>query len=343
MDSLKSMMNNLSQDYDKREGSLFFDVLKPVSIEIDLLHHELELSLKRRFAKFATGKDLDLIADMQGVYRKKATYSQGTVTIIGEIGTDIEIGTKVASDTVMFTVIEHVTLINTTAKVKVRADIPGDIGNVPIGAINSFPITIEGLTEVKNEEAFFGGNDEESDESLRERYYLKIRHPATSGNEAHYKQWALEVNGVGNAKVFGLHQGPGTVKVVIVDNKMNSATSELIQATKKHIEEVRPVGANVTVESAKNKSMTITASIKITKDSDVEIVKNKYTEAIRSYFKQISFSVNYVSIAKLGSILLATDDVIDYTELKLNAGTSNIELTDIEIPLLADVQIEVVQ
>ncbi|MDO4302167.1 MAG: baseplate J/gp47 family protein [Clostridia bacterium] len=35
---------------------------------------------------------------------------------------------------------------------------------------------------------------------MRDRYYLRLQMPATSGNKAHYRLWALECNGVGGAK-----------------------------------------------------------------------------------------------------------------------------------------------
>ena len=56
---------------------------------------------------------------------------------------------------------------------------------------------------------------------MRARFYEKVRLPATSGNAYHYQQWALEVSGVGAAKVFPLDNGPGTVGILVVDNDMS--------------------------------------------------------------------------------------------------------------------------
>ena len=48
-------------------------------------------------------------------------------------------------------------------------------------------------------------------------------------------------------KVIPLWNGAGTVKIVIVDADNRPADSELISKVKEHIEENRPIGAEVTV------------------------------------------------------------------------------------------------
>lgn len=44
--------------------------------------------------------------------------------------------------------------------------------------------------------------------------------PPNGANGWQYRQWALSVAGVGDAKVVELSQGPGTVGVTIVDSNM---------------------------------------------------------------------------------------------------------------------------
>ena len=103
---------------------------------------------------------------------------------------------------------------------------------VPIGAVNRFPVTLPGLVSVTNEEAASGGFDEETDDELRERYFEKVSLPATSGSKYHYVMWAKEVSGVGDAKCLPLWNGNGTVKVVIINADKGAASSELISAVK---------------------------------------------------------------------------------------------------------------
>lgn len=65
--------------------------------------------------------------------------------------------------------------------------------------------------------------DQETDDELRARYYIKIQTPATSGNAYHYRLWSKEVSGVGDAKVYPLWNGNGTVKVLIIDSNKTGA------------------------------------------------------------------------------------------------------------------------
>ncbi len=53
---------------------------------------------------------------------------------------------------------------------------------------------------------------------------------ANGANGWQYRQWALSVAGVGDAKVVELAQGPGTVGVTIVDSNMAPASPEIVEA-----------------------------------------------------------------------------------------------------------------
>ena len=73
------------------------------------------------------------------------------------------------------------------------------------------------------------GREEEDDNSLRARYFTRVRREAVSANKQHYKQWAEEVDGVGRAKIFPLWNGDGTVKVVITNANLEPASDILIK------------------------------------------------------------------------------------------------------------------
>jgi len=201
---------------------------------------------------------------------------------------------------------------------------------------------IPNLANAKATDILNRGEDEESTEHLRNRYFIKVREPATSGNIYHYRRWVMEVPNVGGVKVFPLWNGNGTVKLAIVNSKMEVADTALINEVKKHIESVRPIGATVTVVSAKNKDITITAKISIIPGASITEITNNFKEKVKDFFKENAFKVNYVSIAKVGNILLDILNVLDYKDLKLNNSFANTVLTDEEIALLSDVNLEVV-
>ena len=123
---------------------------------------------------------------------------------------------------------------------------------------------------------------------------------------------------------------------------MLGASSELIESVKANIEEKRPIGANVSVVSATEKVVNITANITLAIGYSVEEIKSEYTNKATEYLKEISFKSSYVSNARLGNLLPDTNGVFDYTEFKINNLTSNIALSDIEVPKLGTISLEVV-
>lgn len=68
--------------------------------------------------------------------------------------------------------------------------------------IKSYVISNANVKSITNSKPVEGGADEETDNALRSRYYLRLSMPATSGNKAHYILWALECVGVGGATIY---------------------------------------------------------------------------------------------------------------------------------------------
>ncbi|QEK13733.1 baseplate J/gp47 family protein (plasmid) [Crassaminicella thermophila] len=335
------MLSNISDEYDKTEGSFFYDATKPVAIELEKAYKDQEEILDKGFVETATGEWLDKKVAEQGLTRKPATKATGYVTIEGSEGAIINAGDKVANDTVTYTILESKTIDSTLkASVQVECDEFGSVGNVPINAIKYFPVTLSGLTKVYNEEKIDNGYDGETDEELRQRYYDKVRTPATSGNKYHYRNWAKEVPGVGDAKVFPLWNGPGTVKVVIIDSNKTGADSQLVTDVYNHIEENRPIGATVTVESATELQINIDVTLTIDSNNyTIEQVKRNIENAITEHLKEIAFKENYVSYAKIGSLILNSNGVLDYSNLLINNNNSNVSIKETEVAVLGVVTV----
>ncbi|MCK9479977.1 MAG: baseplate J/gp47 family protein, partial [Firmicutes bacterium] len=169
---LSRLLSNISSEFDKSVGSFFYDTQKPLAMELEGIYTKLSEILLNGFAATAKGEYLDKKVAEQGITRKAATYASGTVTVSGNVGAVISSGDKVASDTLVFTVTQTKYIESTgNVSVGVICDTAGKVGNVPIGAINRFPVTISGLISVTNTSSTSGGFDEESDDELRERYF----------------------------------------------------------------------------------------------------------------------------------------------------------------------------
>lgn len=331
-EAMEGLLSLLPDDYDKSAGAFFYDLIYPVAVCIKNFSDRLDSFSEKAFAKTAEGDFLDAKVAEQNITRKSAGYASGTVRIYGNRGEIVLAGTKVAADNVLFSVDERA-VITQAGYVDVTATciLPGNVGNVQVGEINRFPVTLPNLISVTNTTAFSGGYDAESDEDLRQRYFDKVSRPVSSGNVYHYIEWAKSVDGVGNVSVFPLWNGAGTVKVVITDRENQPANDGLISAVTECIENNRPIGANVTVVSADALNVDVSVTLKAVNDDSVE---NDIKNAISSYLSNTALDNGYISYARIGSIILAVEGVVDYSELTINGGSENISIGETEVPVL---------
>jgi baseplate J-like protein len=200
---------------------------------------------------------------------------------------------------------------------------------------------IQGLTRAELTGIIMDGSDEEPTEALLERYLTKVQKPSTSGNRYDYYNWAMECEGVGAAKVFPLSSGPGTVKVIIADANMSAAGTGLLEMVRGHIEELRPIGADVTVASVVEKAVNVSAGIKLQAGMNLGVVQNAFQAKLTGYLHNEALDLSYVSLARVGNLLLGTEGVEDYSNLLLNGVSGNVALMEDEIAVAGTVTLEV--
>lgn len=208
----------------------------------------------------------------------------------------------------------------------------GGAYNVEAGELSQMAATLPGLSSWTNGPAA-GGTDPESDGALYERIHAYLSRPATSGNAYHYEQWALEVAGVGAARVFPLWNGAGTVKVVLVDGGMEPASAEIVAAVQAHIEANRPIGATVTVAAAAPLSINVTAAVTLDGSAPLSQVKTEFEAALDAYLMELAFSASTLRYNQVAYLLLSIQGVSDFTALTINGGTGNVSIGDEQVPV----------
>ncbi len=319
------------------EGTFSADVSSATSIEFQKAYAELALALEAGFAVTSWGDWLTKRCAELGVDRKAATCAHGVVQVSGTAGAAVIKGSLFGTETGtrFLTTADAVVGADGKASVPVIAAEPGKSGVVGIGAIVKVPMSIPGVTAVSNASETYDGFDAENDESLLERYLLKVRTPATSGNKYHYIQWAREVAGVGRANAIPIWAGNGTVKVIIVNANGESASNDLVAAVAAHIEENRPVGAQVTVVAAVPKKIKITASVRRMAGVTMVDVQTFFAAKLDEMFRSDTFKTNVVSIGKTASLLMASPGVSDYEygSLNLNGASTNVQIGTDELPV----------
>ena len=331
MEYKDSIQRRMKEQYEKLankadyEGSFSSDIIEANSIEFENSKAEMSLMVQAAFADSAWGDYLTARCAEYGVDRKLATSAIGTVLITGGQGAFVPAGSLVGvKNGVQFATNDNVTLdAEGKGTVAITCTETGVKGNVQAGTVNTLPMSISGVSSVTNPEATHDGFDAESDEELLKRYRVIVRAPATSGNKYHYYNWAMSIAGVGAAKIVPLWNGAGTVKVIIVNDDMQSASAEIIKSVADYIESVRPIGATVTVISPKPKPINITA------DVIGKVDKTSFIADINKYIQSRNLDLTYISSAQVGKILMQ-QNITDYRNLQLN-GTDKVEALDTEL------------
>lgn len=328
----RSMLDDVKNTVDKSQNSLVHDAISPAAIELALMYMNLERVASKLDVENLEGEELErFIYQRTGIRRKQSTKALTIVVISGQEGARIRKGDLVSTKTVNFVSLENRELGKEgQISVFVSCENYGSIGNFPANSINKFPISISGLVDVYNPAPVTNGYDAELDNDLRQRYYDKLQRPGKAGNKYHYLEWAKEVTGVGDAKVISRWDGPLSVKVIIINSNKQVADEDLISRVKAHIESQRPFGANVTVVSAKAKEVNISVDLTVEASFAIEEVKRE----IEKYLKEMAFKSEYISYAQIGSIIINSKGVIDYTNLKINNGVSNILIEDEEVAVM---------
>lgn len=333
------MLSHVDEELDKSTGSFIYDVTKPVAIEFERKEKEIQSVKDKLDIENLTGDELErFVYQKTGITKKVATKATTTVIISGSTGALIKKGDLVGTDTIHFVSLEEKSIDESGLMyVLVECEQFGAIGNVPANSINKFPVTIQGLVNVYNPEKVTNGYDAESDTDLRNRYYDKLQKPAKAGNKYHYEQWAKSVTGVGNARVFPRWNGLLTVKVVIIDSNKQPASLELISDVNQFIENEAPFGADVTVTSATPISININVNLTIAEGYTETQAIESIEDNITNYLQEIAFVETYVSYARLGSIIIESEGVLDYQNLQVNGGTANIPIQEEEVAIIGGV------
>lgn len=337
------VLNNTDIDVDKREGSFLNNMASPLCYELAKFYIEQSDLVNMAFVKNGYFNYLDAKCEEYGISRKQGTKSVGEVIFTGENGTLISNGTMLFVDDLYFIVLNDATIVENQAELVVEALEVGKQYNLLANTKLTLTESINGVNDIYVKSNFENGTDVESDEDLRERFFTTIKKSYTSGNVAHYELWTLEVDGTGACKVYPLKNGNGTVEIVITNSDMLGASSELIEKVKANIEEKRPIGASVTVVSATEKAINVSATVRLSRGYSQSEVETLFKDKLTQYLKEIAFKDTYVSTARLGNLLLDTVGVFDYTDFKVNGAINNVELSDTDVPKVGEISFSYVE
>lgn len=346
-ETLDAMLSAMPESYQKTVGFPTYDLLAAASIPMEELAAQLQETAEKLDPAKLTGEELEsYIKSRSGLTRNPPTYASGILQVTGN-GTVNEGDLFESAGGIQFAAAATVE-ISGSGEVPIRCTTPGAAGNLPAGSVTMMPVQIAGIVSVSNSDTLTGGYDAESDAAYYDRYILRLQTPPTSGNQYHYRLWALEVTGVGGVQIYSLGHGDNTVDVVLIDVDGQPADEELIGRVQAHIDPgskglgdgEAPIGAYCYVSGAEPKELDISMTVQTLPGAEQEAVTAAVKAAVAAYLKGIAFAQDYVSYARINAAVLEADGVQDVSGLTVNGATANVAIGERQVAVFGEVSIQ---
>ena len=327
------ILDNINIDIDKREGSFTSNMISPLVEELAKAYINMGDILSLGFIDDTFDTFLDKRVGEFGVYRKEGTKAIGEIKVEGQDGLIISNGDIVKANDLYFTVLNDIEFPNDNI-LYVEANEVGYKYNLIANTEFELVEKNDKVTRLVNEVEFANGVDVESDEDLRKRFVKVVNNPSTSGNKNHYEEWALETNGVGRAIVYPLHNGNGTVKVMIVGNDNKPVSEEIIENCKLYIEENMPIGCQLTVTTPSLLNVVIKANVELKEGYDIEDIKLDFEASLNEYLKGVTTELTY---SKVYGLLVNHAGIEDVSLFTVNDNNSNISISEDKIINISEI------
>lgn len=338
----------------KTPGDFIYDAIAPDFAEVKRLQIGLDTTLRDVHAQYAKGPALDAILNEIGLSRELATPNKRVLQISADAGVVIPVDQKftavildASGNPLQYKLEAGLTFTTgtTTLSANVTCMTTGTIGNLATGSSFILTPSIPGVRSIVDQGTSILGTEDESDDEAFLRYDFHVKHPDTGGNKNDLKRWAESVSGVGAARVLVRWNGNGTSKIVIVGADQNPASAPLVAAVQAYLdpgssglgEGKAPAGNRVTVVSANVLTIHISATVTYYTGVNQADVKAAFIQAVKTYMSQIVFTDAAISIAKVGSLLIGTFGVSNYSNLQLNGGTADIAVGTTQVAVIGTV------
>lgn len=345
---LQRLLERVPNNLDKREGSIIYSSFAPIALELAQLYADLEVEYNLSFADTATGEYLTRRTSEFGVNRKLATKAirQGEFFDSSNNHFNVPVGSRYSIESLNYKVIEY----RSNGIYSLECEAVGAVGNTLFGQM--LPIEfIQGLSRAELTDVLIPGEDEETDEALRRRYFDAINEPAFGGNVADYKQKINSIDGVGSTKVFPVWNGGGTVKCTIIGADYNSPSNTLVEQVQTIIDPevnsgegigIAPIGHEVTITGAIEVPINIETTLTLSSGTAIGQIQQPVEDIINFYLLELRQSwanQNQIIVraSQIDSKILSIEGIEDIANTILNGLDSNITLGTEEIPTLGTV------
>ena len=361
---LNLMLDNVPNDIDKREGSIIYDAVAPAAMVSAQQSLSLANIIRETYIKTAQGEFLDYRAVEHGTSRYAATSAEVKAKFNDDDGNpvNVEVGDRFASiaeSPIFYTVINT----NDDGTAEMQAEEAGTSANSYIGQV--LPVTPnDNLAWAEITEVTIPARDEETDDHLRARLLNSNSWVSYGGNVADYLDMTSKISDVGATQVYPTWDGPGTVKLVILNNDLMPASSTLVKKVKEEIDPeesttqgygLAPIDHRVTVTAPETFKVDIAMNVTIADSASDDIIKANIKTSLEEFFKSLRKDWSIVNPtvgrgysmiiyrSKILSRVMMIEGVANATMPRLNGKDEDLQLvfnnTTSQLPVLGEVTI----
>ena len=335
-------------ELDSREGSLIFSALAPAAVELTKLYLALDVVLEMSYADTASRDFLIRRSLERGIRPHQATFAVIEAEVFPE-GAVIPLGTRFRGGAVVYAA----TGVGAEGHPLLTAETAGSIGNISGGRLT--PVSfVEGVQTITVRALIVPGRDEESTESLRQRYMESHRVQAFGGNIAAYREKVMEISGVGGVRVFPVHEGPGTVGIGIIAADFGPPSEILISTVQEVLDPpegvgegrgLAPIGHHVTVTGVRLFPLVVTTRLTLENGLCPDVALERAKRAVETYFLELRAAWGegeplVVRLSQVDTRLLDVQGVLDVAETTLNGKRANLFLEEMCVPELHELRLD---
>lgn len=340
---LEAMLQDMPEEIDKRTGSVIGVAVAPIAAQLSEQRFYADQIMDSTMADTALGNDLTRKCSEYGVNRYPSSPSlrKAIFTHADETPQEVEIGSRFGAEGIVYNVVGRVD----EGIYQLECEQNGNLGNQYFGAI--LPVNNSYIGAATLGEVLIPGEDTESDEELRTRYYIAINSQPFGGNIAQYERQILAIPGVGDVKIFPTPDGVGgKVHCVIVAPENLPASTTLIKKVQEIINPepsgkgygLAPIGHDTTIGTVSTRSVSVETTVFLQSSYELETLKPLLQAAVQGYLEGLAFRDNTVRVAKVEAAILGVSGIKDIAETKVNGTMQNLILSarwdNYEVPVL---------
>lgn len=297
-DILARMLARVDNSLDKREGSIIYDALAPAAAELAQCYLSLDIYQDQTNLMTATGINLDNRAFDFGLTRYPASKAIVVIEIknMNNQYMNVDIGTRFSTPTsnggIIFKIL-RLKSISQDGRYLAECETEGEVGNAYTGTV--LPLqSINNLGSATITEIHTRGENTESDDAFRQRTIDFIQCKPFGGNIADYTQLVNSQNGVAECKIFPVWNGGGSVKVAILGPGHTIPSSDLVNEVQRIIDPtggyglgLAPIGHIVTVVAPTEDQITVTASLVLVNNVELQDIESSVKQKIKDYIYEV--------------------------------------------------------